>query len=186
MAADLKLRCSWEELRDRLLANECRFLNLAGAMRQGGMLFGVDESGNPLFTDCGDELLHMGLPYFPARKEVCFVENQGVITCTGYELFPHVFGECQKSPEMIMYEECAGRPFVNRERMQSWLESGGGWAIRRVYQAEFIPEEGGAVVETTTPWFPYVGRGVRRLLRARKRDYKFPVMYGNPAIRSSF
>lgn len=185
LSDQLRARCAWKEAQERLLANDCRFLKLAKEMDGQGMLFGIDEAGNPLITDRGDGILHWNKNYFEARNAVCYVQQGGVKTFTGYELFPHVFGQCEKGPEMRILEEFTGKPFVS-PGFFSWVESGGGESIRRVYHAETDPATGIVVIEPMCPEFPLSIRGVKRLLRVRKPDYKFPRMIINPPVASSF
>lgn len=50
-SAEDKIRWPWEIVRARLLDNNGRSLALAEEMNSGGILFGIDEKGNPLIAD---------------------------------------------------------------------------------------------------------------------------------------
>lgn len=60
-AAD-QARCPWPEVQERLLARDGFYLNLADRMDEGGMLFEVDQLGNPRITDGGDAPSSRGIP----------------------------------------------------------------------------------------------------------------------------
>jgi hypothetical protein len=80
----LKKRCSWDEVQRRLLDDHGHYLLLAANMEGGGVLFGVDAEGNPLFADGGYEPIMKGLPYLEARAAVYGPPEKP----TGYEMFP--------------------------------------------------------------------------------------------------
>lgn len=60
-AAD-QARCPWPEVQVRLLARGGFYLNLADRMDEGGMLFEIDQLGNPRITDGGDAPSSRGIP----------------------------------------------------------------------------------------------------------------------------
>lgn len=125
----LKIRCSWHTVQDRLLANGAHYLKLAEGLDQGGVMFGVDVEGNPLFADAGKMPGSYEKKYFEARKKTKFFdhENETPNIPTGYELFPYA-PEKKKSLEIVLYEKFTGEPFVQplgeKMRAQCWLEDG--------------------------------------------------------------
>ena len=171
-----KARCSWEELKSRLLANNGRNLGLAEGLNQKGVLFGVDNNGNPLIADAGDEPLMTGMDYPDTRNRVMYeyegnemVKEKGKPVPTGYELFPYE-GDYEKSVEIKMYEQNTGNPIVassyRKEWRSIWLESGQNPSWPR--NARFYPDRGNADVNLDYPRFNLPERGVRRLLRVKK------------------
>gem|GEM_PF-2659996 len=173
---DMKNKCSWEELMGRLLANDGRYLGLAEGLNEGGILFGVDVDGNPLFADDGLEPILTGMKYGETRNRVLFehdgakmIKINGKKVRTGYVMFPYS-GTYNKSPEMIMFESFTGRPLIKSpkgdEWRSSWLESGACPSLPR--DASFEPAYG--TVRVNEAYAPVYNskRGVRRLLRVKK------------------
>lgn len=133
----IRAGCSWAEIQRRLLANGNHYLQLAEAMDGGGILFGVDEECNPLIANRGDEPIMKGRSYEDTRNRVLYKHNTndeiiigegGQPVQTGYEMFPYA-GNCNKSPEILMYEAHTGKPFVRsfpdkNKRRSAWVESG--------------------------------------------------------------
>lgn len=164
--AGMKAKCTWEEVSKRLLANNGHFLQLVLAMHQGGVLFGVDEHGNPLVADKGKDpmdLPHCGLNYPNTLQAVMFTKNEkGEDVSTGYEMFPETY--------IRKFEESSGHRFVasnnGREWRGAWLDSGEnpGWPR----DASFSPVYQVVGVFSVYPRNGYPYRGVRRLLRVTK------------------
>lgn len=125
-----KIRCPWNQVRERLLANDGRYLRLATQMHQGGILFGIDDEGNPLVADGGmdpRELPHAGMNYFDTRHAVMWQENEhGVQISTGYEMFK-ADSDNDMSEEMKAFERSAGHKFVvsgnGKQYVSSWLDA---------------------------------------------------------------
>lgn len=174
----LQTKCTWEEIRNRLLANGGRYLALAQAMEQGGELFGVDKDGNPLISDRGDEPIMKGMNYKNTRDRVLYKHDDkdsivrsedGQPVSTGYEMFPYS-REYNKSDEILQYETHTGKPFVKspdgKEWRSSWLESDENPSWPRFVC--FNPYYGNATVSDDFPRVGFPGRGVRRLLRVKK------------------
>ncbi len=169
LTEDLKSKCSWNEIQDRLLANNNFYLKLASDLDKSGLLFGIDGEGNALFADGGEEPVFMYMTYFATRKKVCFK--------TGYEMFPFQrvnsldkYGSFKKSPEIEMFENYTGKPFIkplNAEEWRcSWLESGEkpDFAGDAIYN----PATGKVAIFDEAPTMAGPSRGVRRLLRVKK------------------
>ena len=108
MSEEDKGRMTWQEIKERLEANESRYLNLAKAMEQGGVLFGVDRAGNPLIADAGDEPIMKGMNYWNTREAVYGKAGEE----TGYEMFKVTIGDYEKTEEICAYEKATGKPFV--------------------------------------------------------------------------
>jgi len=51
----IKLQCPWKELKARLLAKNCYYLNLIKELSGEGVFWGVDDNDNPLYVDYGNE-----------------------------------------------------------------------------------------------------------------------------------
>ncbi len=173
----LKAKCLWIEIKDRLLAKDGKFLKLAEGMVEGGVLFGVDDNGNPLFADGGEEPIMKGMSYSDTRNRVLYQydgykmkKEGGQAVPTGYEMFPHT-GHNGKSAEIIMFERTMNRPFIqsaNDKWCSSWLESGedptsSGFALYNpsIEHVEITDYEDNA---------DSAERGVRRLLRVKKES----------------
>jgi len=165
---EYKAGCTWQEVETRLAANDGRYLKLAEAMEQGGVLFGVDKDGNPLIADGGVEPILKGMNYPDTRKAVMFTEVKGKQVATGYEMFPYS-GDYNKSDEILAFEDSQNEPFVRSENKEewrgSWLESGEkpGWP----WLVYFLPGNGDADVGGDRPQYSGPGLGVRRLLRVK-------------------
>ncbi|MFA6917956.1 MAG: DUF4256 domain-containing protein [Candidatus Gracilibacteria bacterium] len=188
----LKAKCSWTEIRNRLLANEGHYLTLAKAMEGGGVLFGIDKEGNPLISDRGDEPIMKGMNYKDTRDRVLYkhtrldIAGEMVLSedkqpiSTGYEMFPFLERSTRdnKSTEILQYESHTRKPFVKslngKECRSSWLESGEYLPRMEARQAVVRPYsihsyDVGAEVEIDPPTFTGKNTtGVRRLLRVRK------------------
>ncbi len=169
-----KATATWEEVQKRLLANNGHYLNLASAMNEGGLLFGIDTEGNPLVADGGLRPIMCGMNYFDTREAVRFTQNgEGEKTPTGYEMFGFN-RENQKSHEVLAFEAFTAQPFVRSSYEQeaaSWLESGDldpsvgwTWSARGIYMAKDDLEANVRVVPPTV-FYPFLG--VRRLLRVK-------------------
>lgn len=179
--ASLKGKITWQEIKARLLANNGHYLALAQAMEQGGVLFGVDKSGNPLIADRGDEPIMKGMSYKDTRDRVLYKHDRydrdgqmqrdesGQPISTGYEMFPYI-PNYDKSPEITDYETHTGKPFVKSpkggEFRSSWAESGEAPSWPRFVR--FNPGFGSANVDSGYPQLEAYNRGVRRLLRVKK------------------
>jgi len=130
---EIKTRCSWEEVQERLLANNSEMLKRATGLRRGGILFGVDSNGEALFKDDGSIPLKYGFPSScPPEEERKIIRVRSVEEAkrtywanyfeirrhaheNGYELFPH--GESPQgkpvfSDEMNQAEAATGEQFV--------------------------------------------------------------------------
>lgn len=168
-----KARCSWQEVKERLLANNGHYLALANAMNEGGILFGVDKDGNPLIADDGKGPIMTGMNYCDTRKKVYFKDDE----CkdpTGYEMFPfsdNFERDMRKSPEIRAFERFTLKPFIvshDRGRwLCSWLESGEN-PSRFPYLIDLQPYHRNAYVQGSTEFFRDPRCGVRRLLRVKK------------------
>lgn len=167
----------WEEARDRLLANNGEKLKLAKAMREGGVLFGVDSDGKLLFADGGYESIRRGMNYRDTRNRVLYeYDNLGEFgkieldknkqpIKTGYEMFAFA-GQYDKSEEIKMFEAHTGEPFVksyNKKYVSSWLESGDNHPWPKLIT--FDPHNGKTYVNDDAPQTVDPDRGVRRMLR---------------------
>lgn len=174
----LKLLCSWEEVRSRLLANDGHYLYKAGCLQERGLLFGVDDRGSLLFADGGEELLMTNRKYPDTRNAICFLEESKKVP-TGYEMFPYFedWSYCEgydrTSPEMEMFEAFTGRPFPfvnsnyqvypNPDPRSSWLESGENpLQARCSFYNPYV-----CMVHRVNPAERHPKRGVRRLLRVK-------------------
>lgn len=167
----MKAKVTWETVQERLTANEGEKLKLAEAMHEGGVMFGVDTAGKILFADGGEDVTDIkettGLNYPKTREAVHFRNDvKGRKVSTGYEMFPYK-EPCEKSPEILVFEQFTGKPFVKSpngdEWRSSWLESGEtpDWP-RRAY---FNPDYQAVRVDNVVPRNGGPLRGVRRLLR---------------------
>ena len=178
----LKARCSWKEIKDRLLAQNGLYLALAEGMNEKGVLFGVDSENNPLFADGGEEPIMTGMDYANTRNRVLYEfqgdsmkQEDGKPVKTGYEMFPYR-GEYDKSDEIQMFEATTGKPFVKSpngaEWCSSWLESGDNPGSKEnpslPRYAYFNPSDGYVNVDLDDPQRYRPRRGVRRLLRVKK------------------
>ncbi len=162
-----KAKAPWEEVQERLLANEGYKLKRASAMNEGGVLFGIDSEGKFLVADGGLEPIMTGMNYADIREAVRFAkDDKGKKTSTGYEMFGYT-GKFDKSPEMLAFEAFTGQPFVKspsgREWRFSWLESGDNFHLPR--NAGFNPVFGRVLVGHDYPVFSPSLLGTRRLLR---------------------
>jgi hypothetical protein len=142
LSDDTKLRCSWEAVVDRLLANGDERLKRAEAMQGGGELVGIDSEGKAMFKDKGVEPVMYGFDkegkliriYDREPEQMGKVEKwadyykvREQVLKDGYELFAggrnFVF-----SDEMKQVNKHAKQPFVaskdRKEWRASWLESG--------------------------------------------------------------
>lgn len=180
-SAEDKVRCPWANVRARLLNNNGRYLAFAEGMNLGGILFGVDKQGNPLFADVDKDpknLPHCGLNYPDTRNAVYLKDPQGEWVpdnMTGYEMFPYDgakdgHARSDKSFEIMDFERFTGEPFVvspdRREFRSSWLESGENPKFPRY--VEFVSGVGSTSVDRDYPLAHSLGRGVRRLLRVKE------------------
>jgi hypothetical protein len=170
----MRRRCSWQEIERRLLADDGMYLRLSEALNHGGLLFGIDESGNPLFADSGNEPVLTGMNYADTRAAVWFTGEGESREATGYELFPAP-DESIKSYEIEMFEAVAGMPFVKSPKgdkiVSSWIESGDN--PKKALLMAFMPNYGYTVTQMDSADNKSDGRGVRRLLRVMdmtKRD----------------
>ncbi len=158
--------CSWDEIEKRLMSNDWRYLDLAEKMHEGGVLFGVDFNGNPLFADGGEEPIMTDMNYFDARNAVYFTEKDGRKVPTGYSMFPYI-GECSKSPEITLFESFTCNPFIKSakgiEARFSWLESGNNPSLARF--ARFHGSRGIVKIGWSQPQDKNSWLGVRRLLK---------------------
>jgi len=186
-----KAKISWQNVQERLLANNGHYLSLASAMNEGGILFGIDTESNPLIADGGLEPIMCGMDYFDTRDAVRFTRNdKGEKTPTGYEMFGYSASDISfltgldlKSPEIESFETFTRMPFVSdggKEEVYSgsWLESGDcdeSWddplplARHADFNAHFIPyQKCQTEVSHDLPQRSGWGLGVRRLLRVKK------------------
>lgn len=169
-----KQRCPWEEVQRRLLKDDGRQLSRAIVMQWGGILFGVDNQGNPLIADGGYEPIMRGANYPDTRKAVMFREDEkGEQVPTGYEMFP-CRGLGLKSKEIIAFERFTESPFIGahimdsrskQEWRSSWLESGECPDFPHVINLEPLVDPDIADVDIVAFYVHKSGRGVRRLLR---------------------
>ena len=134
MSEEDKARITWQEIKERLEANEGRYLKLAEAMERGGTLFGVDKAGNPLIADAGNEPIMKGMNYWDTREAVYGKAGEE----TGYEMFRLNPDDCYESEEILAYEKVTGKPFVfcpetdnqgkkipeEKRWRSSWLDNG--------------------------------------------------------------
>lgn len=120
-----KQRCSWEEVKRRLMVRKGRLLKLAAGLRNGGVLFGLDDEGNPLAADGGPDGIPARATYVETRAAVLFKDKAGKKP-TGYEMFSYGPPNT-KSREIADFERFTGQPFVfspdGKEWRSSWLES---------------------------------------------------------------
>jgi len=173
LGRELKARCTWVELRNRLFAKNGYYLRLATAMNENVILFGVDKEGNPLFAD-GDEPVMKGRDYQDTRNRVLYKSgpsgHQGVPEHTGYEMFPYA-EPYKKSPEIEMFEAATGKPFIswhgeNGELCGIWLESGEN--PLHAYLANKVSHTDLIGIGKVNPSLRSPALGVRRLLRVKK------------------
>ncbi len=158
-----KKRAPWKFVQARLLNKD--YLAKAEALHLGGVLFGIDEAGNPLVADGGVEPIMTGKNYANARKAVMGEKK----TPTGYIMFPYT-EPYSKSPEMLAFEKFTGEPFVRSEDKQtwrsSWLDSGENDAnVGFARVSYFRPADRKAGVKPGYANAEGDRRGVRRLLR---------------------
>ena len=171
MDKDSKLRCSREEVENRLLAQDSHYLRLAERLNQKGILFGVDEEGNPLFADGGEGPILIAMTYVDTRNVVLFKSESGKLVESGYEMFPYKSEKSdKKSLEIQMFEAYTGKPFVKSakgdEWRSSWLESG---ERPKSPHSAFIPANGRSVsIVICDQGCKDPERGIRRLLRVKK------------------
>lgn len=153
--AALKSQISWELVRGKFLANDGKYLKLAAAMNEGGVLFGLDGKGNPLVADGGVEPVMTGMDYENTRSAV---------TESGYRMFP-CSDDYDKSFEILNFEKFTNEPFIRsadkKEWMSSWLErdTAGGTRVisfRIGYGDTYVHFENGKFAGNSC--------GVRRLL----------------------
>lgn len=172
----IKAMIPWKTVLCRLFANGGRYLELAQEMKDGGVLFGADVNGCPLFADAGDFPIMTGMNYFDTRMRVIYLhdcdgrlifDKNAKMVKSGYEMFPSV-GKFDKSPEILMYEKATGKPFVNcpegADISSSWLDSGCNGAtavtiVRSYDEAKVMPH---CALDVAAY------RGVRRMLRLKK------------------
>lgn len=168
-----KKRASWKFVQERLLNKD--YIEKSLTLHKGGVLFGLDEAGNPLVADGGVKGIMHCRNYADTRKAVMGEENNP----TGYVLFPYK-GSYKKSEEIIAFERFTGEPFVrvehtnhqwyqhlNRLPSSAWLESGENpenHGLVRVAISDPNWYEGVRVF-TDKATIAFDNRGVRRLLR---------------------
>ncbi len=176
-SAEHKAKMPWEKVQERLLANNSHYLNLASAMNEGGVLFGIDIEGNPLVADDGFGAIMCGMKYADTREAVYFTKDaKGEKTSTGYEMFPATISEDHPfSPEVLAFMAFTGREFVMSDdgelgwaREASWLESdhiaiGRDWP-RYIHRSLAC---GATVVDKDNSINSDPKRGARRLLRVK-------------------
>lgn len=155
---------SWREVQERLLARDAEYLVQAERMKIRGVLFGFDESANPLIADQGNELALTGYDYSTARL-VTFAE--------GYELF-------RGKDEVRKFETFTKLPFC-QSGFASWLESGAELPVERLDWLNGtmpVASVAGEIIVRTDEDPVFVGKklpgkwkhpyvGVRRLLRVK-------------------
>ncbi len=155
-----KEKASWEFVQERLLRKD----NLAKAISlPKSLLFGLDETGNPLVANGGVE---------PIMKRMNYSDSRNAVIKKGWELFPYK-EPYEKSSEIIKYEKFTGEPLVGSYGRNiyrsSWLESGADPGIfARV--SNFNPYYQRSYVDYAYAYFgslEYGYRGVRGLLRAK-------------------
>lgn len=181
LSETLRQQCSWSEVETRLLANGGYYLARAQTLNEGGILFGVDEEGNPLFADDGEEPILTDMIYADTRNRVLYeyengnIKNKGGKSVeTGYEMFPDS-GNTDKSPEIKMFEIATGKPFIQSPQgfegdkwRGSWIESGESQSSDPIRCVYFYPSTGDARVGKVVPHARSPRLGVRRMLRIRK------------------
>ncbi len=163
---DVKLRCTWEELKTRLLAFGRHYLLQARNLRNGGNLVYIDEKGNPVFRNDGLTPILIGKNYNIIRKMLYGENYQEGAEHYGYEM-PNSIEELRK------IEEITGNPFVESEDRKAivgtFMESGGGPFPRRFYRIAFIdPRTRKVDITTNNPYCKYIGVGVTPMLRVKK------------------
>lgn len=183
--ADEKTKCTWENIRERLLANNGHYLALAEAMAEGGLLFGIDVEGNPLVADGGTEPIFKDMNYLDARRAVLF-KDQACTESTGYEMFPvsvnndfdfmekyRYKNPKDKSKEILDFEIFLDKDLgvfigatTENASKGSWLESGD--EVESAYYAHLNPGAFHTNVFRQDPDEHFPDVGVRRLLRIRK------------------
>lgn len=149
-----KEKASWEFVEERLLRKDN--LDKAASMHLEGILFGLDEQGNPMIADGSVAPMMIGMNYQNARK---------ALIKKGWELFPCIELE-EKSPEIFKFERFTRKPFVSSPWKYSWLESGENpcfFAGVACFHSHFEQ----AYVSPDYADIGFVGRGVRALLRAK-------------------
>lgn len=174
----LKSRCTWEEVERRLLANNKKYLQLANALNEGGVLFGIDESNNLLFADAGGPIMQEKT-YNGARKAVCFRQgHENDQTLTGYQLFRYD-GLYLKSKEIEMFEAFTQKPIVGPGTFLIWLESGKNpqWGHVAVYNNAHKQ----VFVTALSAQTSRCDLGVRRLLKVPP----LPIIPSMPATKSA-
>ena len=178
---NIKSRCSWNDISERLLANDSEKLRLADAMQGGGQLIGIDKKGKALFRDKGVEPVMFGFDQDDnliqiydrnpeemgtVKKWANYFECRTQLKKDGYEMFSND-GEFDFSEEMKQSEDYTEEPFVasenRRDYRASWLESGD--KPGRAHGVLFDSVFGSVGVCNVNPENRDDGYGVVRLLR---------------------
>ena len=180
-----KSKCSWEDLKSRLFANEGRYLTLASSMVNGGVLFGTDSECNPLISDRCSEPLFKDLNLADAKQATCGDADNP----TGYEMF-----SLSRPEEIETFEKFMGIRFVQPDsenasndntwdsHRSSWVDNDGASYMDDCSDGEtrpantvftFVNDNGsdpktGTYVCYEKPDSSAEWRGVRRLLRLNK------------------
>jgi hypothetical protein len=84
LSAGVQERCSWEQVDNRLRGNNFFYLEKVLEMEGGGLLFGVDLQGNPLFIDNGSK------PYLGENKKGLTFQEAQAYTEEPYEMIEMV------------------------------------------------------------------------------------------------
>jgi len=168
----LKARISFEEIALRLQAREGHYLKLAQKLQEGGILWGVDAEGNPLFADKGVEPVMKGMSYNKAFKELYGKDypddekeaKDYMKAHDGYEMF-------DQGDDVRAVEKFTGEPFVANEGRNEYRSShlfrGKNPSWSRF--ARFYPHRRFVyLIDSSNPTYGYGSRGVRRLLRVKK------------------
>lgn len=172
-------RCSWAEVSRRLLANGGKYLALAKAMSNGGILFGIDQNGNPLFTDESkySPYIFTNMDYKNTRKKVLYqhdesetmiIDEAGQPLPTGYEMFS-CSDDRKKSEEILQYESTIGHFITSAFGVSDndlWLESGDNPSFANVIK--FNPKTQKTYIARDNADYNFRCRGCRRLLRVKE------------------
>jgi hypothetical protein len=163
---DIRSRCTFEELEQRLRANENHYLELARGLRGGGEVAFIDEEGTPVLREGGVEPVLMGVTYNRTREILYGEDYEEGTAHYGYEM-PNSEGEVRE------IARATGRPFVADENRRGWImayvESGKN--PKQFYYANFRAHEQSNHIIFCNNGYPdheYSNGGVVRLLRVKK------------------
>jgi hypothetical protein len=113
---DIRSRCTFDEFKSRLTANENHYLELAVGLRSGGELVYIDEEGNPVLREGGLEPVLKGLSYNETRETLYGKEYEEGNPHYGYAM-PNSVNEIKA------IERITRNPFIASENGREWRET---------------------------------------------------------------